>query len=104
MVIGVLLTMAPLTLLTSKLPLSLFSFFLLGDLFAVLGEREREDVGATRRDVDHGRGERDPSARLGRRSATRPSLRALAGTVRLTWLVHEVLVSWQVSRTLHVLV
>ncbi|MDQ3581447.1 MAG: hypothetical protein M3495_07445 [Pseudomonadota bacterium] len=32
-----------------------------------------------------------------------PSLTALARTVRSTWLVQEVVVSWQVSRTLQVL-
>jgi hypothetical protein len=34
---------------------------------------------------------------------SRPSLAALARTVRLTWLVHEVLGSWQVSRIPQVL-
>jgi hypothetical protein len=69
MVIGVLLTMAPLTFLTSNLPWSLFAFVFLTKFLAFLVP---EGVGATRRDVDHGGGERDPPLRLGQRSGVTP--------------------------------
>ena len=101
---GMLLTMAPLTSLTSNLPLSLFTFFFLTIFLPFLVS------GSGKVSVRPGGTLTTAAANGIRRRAladapgSRPSLRAVARTVRLTWLVHEVFVSWQVSRTPQVLV
>lgn len=98
-----LLTMAPLTFLTSSRPLSLFTFFFLAIFLPFLLS------GSRKMSVRPGGTLTTAAANVIRRRAladapgSRPSLRALAGTVRLTWLLHEVLGSWQMSRTPQVL-
>lgn len=96
-----LLTVAPLTSLTSNLPLSLFTFFFLTIFLPRLVR------GSWKVSVRPGGTLTTAAANEIRRRAladvpgSRPSLRALAGTVRLSWLVHKVLVSWQASRIPH---
>lgn len=102
MVIGVLLTMAPLVFLTSNLPLSLFTFACLTIFLPFL-----VSWSWTMMPVILGGTLTTAAANVIRRRAmpdadgSRPSLRALARTVRRTWPVHTVVVSGQVSRTAH---
>ena len=103
MVIGVLLTRAPLLFLTSNLPLSLFTFFFLTIFlpFGVIRSLKMSvppggTLTTAAANVTHLRAFADAPGLL-------PSLRALTRTVRRISLVHEVLVSGQVSRTPQVL-
>ena len=102
-VIEVLLTMAPLTFLTSKLPLSLFTFFFLTIFLPFLVSRSLKVSVRPGGTLTTAAANVICLCALAYAPGPPPSLRALARTVRLTWLVHEVLGSCQVSRTPQVL-